>query len=95
MPPTPPLGISVGIVIGIVIAFATQNTASSVLAAVIIISTRMIRVGEEITIQGQTGTVHDIGLTHTILSVEDDVMFVPNSVIVANVVRRKKRIAGF
>jgi small-conductance mechanosensitive channel len=88
------LGISVGAIAGVVIAFATQNIASSVLAAILNVSTRMIRVGEQITINNTKGTVSDIGLTHTVLSVDDDVVFVPNSLIVANLVRRQKRNGG-
>jgi len=88
------LGISVGAIAGVVIAFATQNIASSVLAAILIVSTRMVRVGEEITINSIKGMVADIGLTHTVLSVGEDVVFVPNSLLVANLVQRKKRDGG-
>ncbi len=87
----PTLGISVGAVAGIVIAFATQNIVASILAAIILLSTRMIKVGEEITISQTRGTVSDINLTHTILSVDDEVVFVPNSMVISNLVRRKKR----
>lgn len=86
------LGISVGAIAGVVIAFATQNISSSVLAAIVIVSTRMIRVGEVITIQNITGTITDIGLIHTHLSVDGDIIFIPNALIVANIVRRKKRV---
>ena len=85
------LGISVGAIAGVVIAFATQNIGSSVIAAVMILSTRMIRVGEEITIGQIKGTIAEINLTQTVLSVEDNVVFVPNSMIISNIVQRKKR----
>lgn len=88
------LGLSVGAIAGVVIAFATQNIGASILAAIVIIATRMIKIGEEITVNNITGTVGEIALTHTTLSVGDDVVFVPNSVIVTNWVRRKKRIVG-
>ena len=91
----PTLGISVGAIAGVVIAFATQNILSSVIATVLILSTRMVRVGEEITV-GQTGSqttgmVEDIHLTHTVLSIGEKVVFVPNSLIVSSIVQRKKR----
>ena len=91
----PTLGISVGAIAGVVVAFATQNILSSVIATVLILSTRMVRVGEEITI-GQTGsqttgTVADINLTHTILSIDQKVVYVPNSLIVSSIVQRNKR----
>jgi len=51
----------------------------------------MIRVGEEITIGQIKGTIAEINLTQTVLSVEDNVVFVPNSMIISNIVQRKKR----
>ncbi len=85
------LGISIGAVGGVVIAFATQNIAGSVLAAVLITGTRMIKVGEDITVNQVTGTVSDINLTHTLLSVGEDVVYVPNSLIISSMVKRRKR----
>jgi small-conductance mechanosensitive channel len=90
----PTLGISVGAIAGVVVAFATQNIFASILAAIVILSTRMVKVGEEITVGQTTGTVSDINLTHTMLSVEDDVVFIPNSVMISSAVRRKKRQTG-
>jgi small-conductance mechanosensitive channel len=88
---SPTLGISIGAIVGVVIAFATQNILGSVIATVVILSTHMIRVGEEITISQTKGIVSDIKLTHTVLSIEEDVIFVPNSLIVSSIVQRKKR----
>jgi small-conductance mechanosensitive channel len=85
------LGISVGAIAGVVIAFATQNIIGSVLATVLILSTRMVRVGEEITIGQTKGVIAEINLTQTILSIDDNVVFVPNSMIISNVVQRRKR----
>jgi small conductance mechanosensitive channel len=85
------LGISVGAITGVVIAFATQNILGSLIAAVLILNTRMLRIGEEITIGQTKGIVSDINLTHTILSVDDNIVFVPNSLIISSIVVRKKR----
>jgi small-conductance mechanosensitive channel len=85
------LGISVGAIAGVVIAFATQNIVGNVLAAVLILSTRMVRVGEEITISQTKGIVSEINLTNTVLSIDDEVVFIPNSLITSSIVRRKKR----
>ena len=87
----PTLGISVGAIAVVVIAFATQNIIGSILAAVVILSTRMVLVGEEITISQTKGIVSDINLTHVVISIDDDVVFVPNSLIISSIVRRKKR----
>lgn len=88
------LGISVGAIAAVVIAFAAQNMVGSVLAAILILSTRIIRAGEEITLNQTKGIVADINLTHTILSIEDEVVIVPNTLIISGMVRRKKRNTG-
>ncbi len=90
----PTLGISVGAIAGIAIAFATQNIVGSVLGAILLLTTRMVRVGEEITVGQTKGTVADINLTHTVLSVDDEVVFIPNSMMISSVIRRKKRDAA-
>ena len=90
----PSLAISIGAVTGVGLIFATQNIMSSVFAAILILLTRMVRVGEEITVSGTTGKVVDIRLTHTILIVEEDIIWVPNSLMVSNTVKRKKRLDG-
>jgi small-conductance mechanosensitive channel len=90
----PTLGISVGAIAGVVVAVATQNILGSILAAIVIVGTRIIKVGEEISIAATKGTVADIGLTHTILSVDEEVVFVPNTLIISSIIRRKKRIPG-
>ena len=88
---SPTLGISAGAIAGIVIAFATQSTVASVLATIVLISTRMVRVGEIIDVTGTRGIVVDIKLTHTVVSVDDEVAYIPNSFIMHNILRRKKR----
>ena len=87
----PALGISVGALAGVVVAFATQSTLGSVLATVVLISGRMVRVGEEISISQTKGTVVQIGLLHTIVEIEDDIAYVPNSLMIASIMRRKRR----
>jgi len=85
------LGISVGAVVGVAIAFAAQNVVGGLLAAVLILGTRMVRVGEEIVVNQTRGIVSDISLTHTVLAVEEDVVFIPNSLIISSMVRRRRR----
>ena len=87
----PTLGISMGAIAGVVIAFATQNVIGNVLAAILIINTRLVRIGEEVTVAGIKGTVADIRLSHTVIHVDDDVVYVPNTVMVSTALRRKKR----
>jgi small-conductance mechanosensitive channel len=88
------LGISVSAIVGAVIVFSTQNIVGSVLASILIMGKRIIRVGEEITVGTNKGTVADINLTHTIIASEDDVIFIPNSVMISTAIRRRKRSAA-
>jgi small-conductance mechanosensitive channel len=85
------LGISAGAILGVVIAFATQNIVGSMIAAIIILSTRMVRVGEEITVSHTKGIIAEINLTHTVLSVGEEVVFIPNSMLISSAVQRHKR----
>ena len=85
------LGISVGAIGGAIIAFSAQNYIANVFATIVLFTSRMVHVGEEINISGTKGIVSDINLTHTVLSVDDDVIFVPNSLLVSSIVRRRKR----
>jgi small-conductance mechanosensitive channel len=90
----PTLGISIAAIAGVAVAFATQNIVASVSAALILTNTRIVKIGEEISVNDIRGVVEDIGVTHTVLLVDDEVVFVPNSVLISSSVRRKKRICG-
>ncbi len=87
----PTLGISVGATAGVVVAFATQSIVGSVLATVVLMSTRMVRVGEEISIGQTKGTVLQVGLVHTLVAIEEDVAYIPNSLMITTIMRRKRR----
>lgn len=87
----PTLGISAGAIAGVIIAFSTQNILLNVFAAIFIMNTRMVRIGEEISVAGVKGIVADIRLSHTIIYVDDDIVYIPNSVMMSNAVRRGKR----
>jgi len=83
----PTLGISAGAIAGVVIAFATHN----MLAAMTILNTHMVQIGEEITVSGVKGVVVDMTLAHVIVNVDDDVVYIPNTLMVSQTVRRKRR----
>ena len=87
----PALGISVGTIAGVVVAFATQSIVGSMLATVILISRRIVQVGEEITVSQTQGTVLEIGLLHTIISTRRGVAYIPNSLMVTGIVHRNRR----
>ena len=85
------LGISLGAIAGAVLVFSTQNITSNVLDAVFLHNSRLVRIGEEITVGLTKGTISDITITHTIISSDDEVVFIPNTVMISSTIRRKKR----
>jgi small conductance mechanosensitive channel len=86
----PALAISIGTITGVIIGFASQNITGNVLAAALLVATRVVRVGDTITVAGNTGQVVDITLIYTIVDTETGRVFVPNSVMVTTAVQRRK-----
>ncbi len=86
----PALAISIGTITGVVIGFASQNVTSNVLAAGLLVATRIVRVGDTITVAGNTGQIVDITLMYTVMDTETGRVFVPNSMMVTTAVQRRK-----
>lgn len=69
-------------------SFAIQGPVSNYGAGLIIILTRMYKVGDTIVVQGCTGLVEDISLATTILQAEDgEKIIIPNKHIVGEIHR--------
>ncbi len=86
----PALAISIGTITGVVIGFASQNVTGNVLAAALLVTTRIVHVGDTVIVSGNTGKVSDITLIYTILDTEKGKLFVPNSIMVTTAVQRVK-----
>lgn len=86
----PTLAISVGAITGIVIGLAAQNIIGNVVAGTILAIMRPVRIGNEITVMGNTGIVIEIGVMHTIVDGGERRVFVPNMAMLTNAVQRKK-----
>jgi small conductance mechanosensitive channel len=85
----PTLAISIGTITGVFIGFASQNVTANVLAAGLLVATRIIRVGDTITVAGNTGQVVDLTLLYTVVETETGKVFVPNSMMVTTAVQRR------
>jgi small-conductance mechanosensitive channel len=57
----PALAVGIGSVTGIVIGFAGQNLFGNLMTGIVLSLTRVIRIGQEITVMGSTGRVIEIG----------------------------------
>jgi small-conductance mechanosensitive channel len=83
------LAISVGTIMGIIIGFSTQSTIGNAIAGMFLAVGRSVRIGEEITIMGNTGKVVEIGSLFVVLKAESDTILIPNTAMLANPIRKK------
>lgn len=79
--------------IGLVFGFAGQNVIGNVIAGMVLVLTRPLRPGEEVTIAGRTGTVREITLMRVriLLPNGEDEVLIPSSKILTSTILRKKR----
>jgi small conductance mechanosensitive channel len=78
----PAIAASIGAVTGIVVGFAAQNLIGNMIAGMYIAITRPFKIGDKITIFGNTGTVTDIGLLYCVLLMKDgDIVRAPSSLL--------------
>jgi small-conductance mechanosensitive channel len=74
-------------VIGIVLGFAAQKVLANPLAGILLAISQPIRIGDTVTIEGETGRVDDLTLSHTFVNTGDGrLVIVPNENVVTGVV---------
>jgi small-conductance mechanosensitive channel len=74
-------------VLGLVLGFAAQKILANPLAGILLAISQPIRIGDSVTIEGETGRVEDLTLSHTYLDTGDGrLVIVPNETVVTNVV---------
>jgi small-conductance mechanosensitive channel len=74
-------------VLGIVLGFAAQKILANPLAGILLAISQPIRIGDTVTIEGETGRVDDLTLSHTFIDTGDGrLVIVPNENVVTNVV---------
>src|SRR5258708_13308271 len=75
-------------VLGLVIGFAAQRTIGNVIAGILIAFSQPLRLGDTVTIDGDTGVVEDIGLTYTFIRTTTGVrMVIPNEKLASDTIR--------
>jgi small-conductance mechanosensitive channel len=75
-------------VLGIVIGFAAQRTLGNFIAGLMIAFTQPVRLGDEIEVGGDRGSVEEIGLTYTWLRMRDnDRLVIPNEKLASETIR--------
>lgn len=73
-------------VLGLVIGFAARQTIANMVAGILIAITQPLRIGDEVTIEGETGRVDDLTLSYTYLDPGDGrLVVVPNEKVTSGV----------
>jgi len=82
-------GLGVG---GLALAFASKQILENFFGGIVILIDHLFEIGDEIEVKGVKGKVKGIGLRSTMVEEENGkIAIIPNSLIIANIVERKKR----
>ena len=75
-------------VIGIVVGFASQRTLGNFVAGLLIAFTQPLRLGDSVAVDDTEGVVEEIGLTYTLVRIENgDRLVIPNETLVSDTIR--------
>jgi small conductance mechanosensitive channel len=87
----PIIATSIGTITAIVIGFASQSVLGNLISGLYLAITRPFRIGDKVTVFGNTGIIYDIGLLYSRLRTEDgDIILAPNtSMITTTIIIRK------
>jgi len=86
----PAAALTLGSFGGLVVGFATQTILSHVVAGVFLLVSRPFKIGDTITVTGQTGVVKEIRLMHLILDAEDREILIPSGTVVTQILQKTK-----
>ncbi|HEY6760920.1 MAG TPA: mechanosensitive ion channel domain-containing protein [Baekduia sp.] len=71
-----------------VVGFAARQSLANAIAGILLATAQPIRIGDLVTIEGETGTVEDVGLTYTWLRTGADArLLVPNERLAGGIIR--------
>jgi small-conductance mechanosensitive channel len=92
MAQNPTVTVIIGTVTGIVLGVSLQSLIGNAVAGLVLAITRPFRIGDRITVFGNTGDVYDIGLLYTtLITKEGDTVLAPNTSLLTTPVLRTKR----
>ena len=77
--------LTLGSFAGLVVGFASQSVMGHVLAGIFLALMRPIRIGDNVTIAGQTGQVIEITMMHTVLETEEKRIKIPSGSVVNSI----------
>ena len=83
----PIIATSIGTITAIVIGFASQSVLGNLISGLYLAITRPFRIGEKVTVFGNTGVIYDIGLLYSRLKTEDgDIILAPNTSMITTTI---------
>jgi small-conductance mechanosensitive channel len=87
----PLIAASIGTITAIVIGFASQNVLGNLISGLYLAITRPFRIGDKVTVFGNTGIIYDIGLLYSRLRTDEgDIILAPNtSMVTTTIIIRK------
>jgi small-conductance mechanosensitive channel len=75
-----------GALIAAILGFAARQTLANLIAGVMLTITQPLRVGDRVTLEGETGTVEDVRLNYTVVRGTDGGrIFIPNERLAAGI----------
>ncbi|MEM1625743.1 MAG: mechanosensitive ion channel [Sulfolobaceae archaeon] len=77
-------GVALGGFLGIVIGFATQQILGQAIAGLFLLIARPFKIGDVVTVAGDTGKVEDITTLFTFINKGDQIVLIPNNSIIGN-----------
>ena len=88
----PLVAASITTVTGLVIGFASRSLIGNLIAGLYLASTRPFKVGDNITVFGNTGLIYEIGLLYSrLLSDKGDIIIASNNSLVSETIKIHKK----
>ena len=92
MAQNPTVTVVIGTITGLVLGVSLQSLIGNAVAGLVLAMTRPFRIGDRITVFGNTGDVYEIGLLYTTLNTpEGNTVLAPNASLLTTPVLREKR----
>lgn len=87
----PTVTVVIGTVTGIILGVSMQSLIGNAIAGMVLAITRPFRIGDTITVFGNTGTVYEVGLLYTTLSAADGkTVLAPNTTLLTTAIIKEK-----
>jgi small-conductance mechanosensitive channel len=75
-------------VLGVILGFAARTTLGNAIAGLLIAFTQPVRIGDRVTVDGESGTVEEIHLTYTFIRTGDNArLVIPNETLASDTIR--------